>query len=119
MPFYKPSFRIYLIAGLVSLALLLTLMPLSLHAQEPVQYFPETGHTVRGEFLDYFNQHGGLRIFGYPITEQFSLNGRTVQYFQRARLESLPGESSATASATRFAGRGTGEENAGRGGAWP
>jgi hypothetical protein len=91
MPFHKSSLRIYLIAGLASLALLLTLMPLSLRAQtEPVQYFPETGHTVRGEFLDYFNQHGGLRIFGYPITEQFSLNGRMVQYFQRGRLEFYP-----------------------------
>jgi hypothetical protein len=87
----QPSFRIYLIAGLLSLVLMLMLMPLSLQAQtEPVQYFPETGHTVRSEFLDYFNQHGGLRIFGYPITEQIILNGRTVQYFQRARLELHP-----------------------------
>ena len=39
---------------------------------------------MRGEFLNYFNQHGGLRILGYPITEEFALNGRTVQYFQRA-----------------------------------
>jgi hypothetical protein len=91
MPFHKPASRIYLIAGLLSLSLMLMLVPISIQAQtELPQYFPETGHTVRGEFLDYFNQHGGLRIFGYPITEQFTMNGRTVQYFQRARLELYP-----------------------------
>jgi hypothetical protein len=90
MSFYKPSSRIYIIAGVVSFALMSLLMPLSLQAQTDSQYFPETGHTVSGEFLDYFNQHGGLRIFGYPITEQFTMNKRTVQYFQRARLELHP-----------------------------
>jgi hypothetical protein len=89
MSFNKPSARIYLIAGLASVALLVLLLPLRLQAQSD-QYFPETGHTVRGEFLDYFNQHGGLRIFGYPITEEFVLNGRTMQYFQRARLDLFP-----------------------------
>ncbi len=75
----KSAIRIGLIAGLMSLALLLMLGPRSLRAQEPVLYFPETGHTVRGAFLDFFNQHGGLRVFGYPITEEFSFNGKTVQ----------------------------------------
>jgi hypothetical protein len=81
--------RICLVAGLLSVALFLMFMPLSLQAQSD-QYFPETGHTVRGEFLDYFRQHGGLRILGYPITDEFSLNGRTVQYFQHARLDHFP-----------------------------
>jgi len=89
MPVYKPTIRICLIAGLVSAVLLLMWMPLSLQAQSD-QYFPETGHTVRGEFLEYFRQHGGQRIFGYPITDEFLLNGRTVQYFQRARLDLYP-----------------------------
>ena len=89
MSLNKPSYRICLIAGLASVLLLVLVLPLRLQAQSD-QYFPETGHTVRGEFLDYFNQHGGLRIFGYPITEQFVLNGRTMQYFQRARLELYP-----------------------------
>jgi hypothetical protein len=86
----RPSPRIVLVAGLVALALLLVLVPFTLYAQETERYFSETGHTVKSEFLAYFNQHGGLRIFGFPITEQFIMNGRTVQYFQHARLDLFP-----------------------------
>jgi hypothetical protein len=52
-------------------------------------FFPETGHTVRGIFLDYYNGAGDpTLVFGYPITEQMtSRDGATVQYFQRARFE--------------------------------
>ena len=51
------------------------------------RYFPETGHTVGAPFLQYFDAHGGARIFGYPITEAFRQNGRLVQYFQNMRLD--------------------------------
>jgi hypothetical protein len=57
---------------------------------QPSQYFPETGHTVTGEFLNFFSARGGLRIFGYPITDAFDWNGRRVQYFQRVRMELHP-----------------------------
>lgn len=57
---------------------------------EGERYFDETGHTVRGPFLVFFDSHGGLDIFGYPITDQFVDNGRLVQYFQRARFEWHP-----------------------------
>ncbi|MBN1260060.1 MAG: hypothetical protein JXB35_05200 [Anaerolineae bacterium] len=61
-------------------------------AQSPTdyRYFPETGHGVSGEFLTYFNLHGGLEIFGYPITEPFVDRGVPVQYFQNARFEAHP-----------------------------
>lgn len=54
-----------------------------------VQFFPETGHSVRGEFLAYYNRAKDPKlVFGYPITEQMvSRDGKTVQYFQRARFE--------------------------------
>ena len=60
-------------------------------AQTPdaVQYFPETGHTVEGEFLRFYRKatHPEI-VYGLPITEQFrSRDGKTVQYFQRARFE--------------------------------
>jgi hypothetical protein len=54
-----------------------------------VQFFPETGHSVGGEFLRYYNSAADPQlVFGYPITEQMiSRDGKTVQYFQRARFE--------------------------------
>ncbi len=54
-------------------------------------YFFETGHNVRGPFLEYFNANGGLAQYGYPRTEQVTLpDGRMVQWFQRARMEYRP-----------------------------
>lgn len=60
-----------------------------------VLYFPETGHNVKGDFLTYYKSAGDPKLlFGYPITEQItSKDGKTVQYFQRARFE-LTGNSS-------------------------
>ncbi|MDQ5824422.1 MAG: hypothetical protein M3441_09485 [Chloroflexota bacterium] len=58
--------------------------------------FAETGKTVGGKFLDYWNKHGGLAQQGYPLTEEFTevsaLNGKpyTVQYFERAVFELHP-----------------------------
>ena len=58
--------------------------------------FPETGHTVGGDFRLYWEAHGGLAQQGYPISEEFqernALNGQTytVQYFQRAVFEYHP-----------------------------
>jgi len=57
---------------------------------ERFRYFEETGHYVRGVFLDFFESRGGLRIFGYPITEPFVDQGFLVQYFQNARMEWHP-----------------------------
>ncbi|CAA9270566.1 MAG: hypothetical protein AVDCRST_MAG77-3182 [uncultured Chloroflexi bacterium] len=50
-------------------------------------YFAETGHNVGGAFLAFFQRAGGLDVFGYPRTEELLEDGRTVQFFQRARLE--------------------------------
>lgn len=60
------------------------------HAQtQDSQYFSETGHNVTGEFLQYYNSNpNALFLYGYPITEQFTgRDGKSVQYFQRARFE--------------------------------
>lgn len=58
-------------------------------------YFPQTGHTLRGGFKRYWEQHGGLPIFGYPISEEFIERGDDgndylVQYFERHRFEWHP-----------------------------
>lgn len=54
------------------------------------RYFPETGFNVSGEFLEFYDQHGGLAILGYPLTREFEENGLRVQYFQRVRMEKHP-----------------------------
>jgi len=63
---------------------------LPVNAAEPSRDFQETGHTVSGDFLTFFDGHGGLGIFGYPLTDEIVEDGRTVQYFQRARMELWP-----------------------------
>lgn len=60
------------------------------------RYFAESGHTLSGGFLAYWESHGGLAIFGLPLTEEFReinpADGKeyTVQYFERARFEHHP-----------------------------
>jgi hypothetical protein len=67
------------------------LLPHSIHGQTPtVRYFPETGHSVRGEFLEFFEAQGGLAVFGYPLTDEFTQDGRRIQYFQKVRMEWHP-----------------------------
>ncbi len=59
-------------------------------------FFPETGHSLDGDFLRYWRANGGLAVFGYPLSEAFvelnATDGRsyTVQYFERARFEWHP-----------------------------
>lgn len=53
-------------------------------------YFPQTQHTLSGRFLQYWQQNGGLAIFGYPISEPATENGLVVQYFERNRFEYHP-----------------------------
>jgi hypothetical protein len=60
------------------------------------QLFAETGKTVGGAFLNYWQQHGGLAQQGFPISEEFQeksdLDGKAyrVQYFERAVFELHP-----------------------------
>lgn len=55
------------------------------------RYFPETGQTVSGSFLRYWNAFGGLPAFGYPISDVFIRDGKEMQYFERVRMELHPG----------------------------
>lgn len=57
-----------------------------------LRFFRETGHAVRGAFLRFWEQQGGLMVFGFPISDEVQERlpdgvTRTVQYFERARLE--------------------------------
>jgi len=53
-------------------------------------FYPETGNRLCFGFRDFWQNHGGLEILGYPISEEFVENGYTVQYFERQRLEYHP-----------------------------
>ena len=61
-------------------------------------YFKETQHNLCAGFLAYWQQYGGLAVYGFPITEEFQEKNAdtgktyTVQYFQRGRFEWHPGE---------------------------
>ncbi len=56
--------------------------------------FPETGQTVSGRLLEYWNANSGLPVFGLPLTaqaEQQTNDGRfRMQLFERNRLELHP-----------------------------
>jgi polysaccharide biosynthesis protein PslG len=54
------------------------------------KYFVQTGHLLQGVFYSYWSSHGGLGLFGYPISEEIQEGGFTVQYFQRNRFEYHP-----------------------------
>lgn len=60
-------------------------------------YVQQTGHNACQGFLAYWQRFGGVDVFGYPLTEEFTFvdpaTGRptTMQYFQRARFEWHPG----------------------------
>lgn len=49
-----------------------------------------TGYDVAPIFQQFYTAHGGVRIFGYPISPPVDENGRLVQYFERQRLEYHP-----------------------------
>lgn len=59
-------------------------------------YFPETAHTMAAQFVSYWLEHGGLAVYGYPISEPFMQTSKTdgklylVQYFERNRFEYHP-----------------------------
>ncbi|MEW5959440.1 MAG: hypothetical protein AB1801_17085 [Chloroflexota bacterium] len=55
-----------------------------------VNYFAKTGHTVQGEFLQFFEAYGGVESLGYPLTQEIVVEGWTVQYFEKGRLERHP-----------------------------
>lgn len=60
------------------------------------RFFDETAHPLETEFLSFWNGSGGLPVFGYPLTSEYSeTNPDTgqplrVQYLERQRFEHHP-----------------------------
>ncbi|HET9221264.1 MAG TPA: cellulase family glycosylhydrolase, partial [Roseiflexaceae bacterium] len=81
----------------LALLLLLALLPIAPASAAP-RCFPEAaptiGDCVDGRIGGFWAEHGGLPVFGYPISGQFSqqVEGRAVeiQLFERNRLELHP-----------------------------
>lgn len=70
-------------------AFLVAVLPWSAQAQSGGRYYPETGHVLEAQFIEFFDSHGSVDILGFPITDGFSdpETGRFIQYTENARLE--------------------------------
>ncbi len=64
--------------------------PAPLADENESHFFAETGQSVRGDFWLFFNKYGGLESLGYPLTGEMIVEGWTVQYFEKGRLERHP-----------------------------
>ena len=77
--------------------LLVTIIGLdpALPAHAAQRCFVETNQCMDGRIAEFWEQNGGLAVFGYPIgpQEQTTVDGKTitVQRFERNRLELHPG----------------------------
>jgi hypothetical protein len=54
---------------------------------EPCRHFDVTGYSLCHGFKAYWEEMGGLAIFGYPLTNEFDEDGLTIQVFERAVFE--------------------------------
>ncbi len=88
-----------LVLVMVTVLVTIFLQPMSYlpsFAQPGCQTFKETGRTVCGSFLQYWQKNGGLAQQGFPTSNEFKevsdLDGKTytVQYFERAVFEAHP-----------------------------
>jgi LPXTG-site transpeptidase (sortase) family protein len=76
-------------------ALLAALLPAAtVSAQTSERCFAETGYCISGRIRQFWEQNGGLPVFGFPITPQQTetIEGKPVQvqWFERNRLELHP-----------------------------
>ncbi len=74
--------------------LLLSSAPHILRSQGDQHCFPETGYCIAGRIREFWEQNGGLPVFGFPISpqKQETIEGQAlqVQWFERNRLELHP-----------------------------
>ncbi len=81
----------FLPLGLSAALLLCAISPTYASGQnatlQSARFYPNTGFSVGSAFLEFFDAHGGVRMFGYPLSGEMAENGRTVQYFERQRFE--------------------------------
>lgn len=85
-----------MILGLALLTLVSGSLLTSRANAQTQQCFPETNQCISGRFLQYWQQNGGLPVFGYPITAARSETNTDdakpylTQWFERNRFELHP-----------------------------
>jgi sugar lactone lactonase YvrE len=81
-------------AGLLAALLLTLAAPQRAAAQGAERCFEETGYCIGGRIREYWEQNGGLPVFGLPLgpQEEQLIEGQTLQaqWFERTRLELHP-----------------------------
>lgn len=86
--------RLRFTSVMIFVALLVAAIPGTAAAQSAQRCFPETGYCISGRMRSFWEQNGGLAVFGLPITPQQNeqIEGRAtqVQWFERNRLELHP-----------------------------
>lgn len=79
---------------LIALVLTTLAPPHQSAAQTDQRCFPETGYCISGRIRAFWEQNGGLPVFGFPITPQreelIENQPYQVQWFERERLELHP-----------------------------
>jgi hypothetical protein len=59
-------------------------------ATEVAADFGPTPAGPSATFNTFYQQHGGMEVLGLPISNEMTVNGRRIQWFERARLEYWP-----------------------------
>src|SRR3712207_6777501 len=72
------SIKRRLMHGILAGAFTLGLLPLA-SAQAAV--------SVAEPFADYYNQHQGIRVLGYPLSGLEQVDGNPAQYYEKGRIE--------------------------------
>ena len=90
----KHRTRLCTLLGLVLALMLLPNTASRSEAQTAERCFPETGQCIAGRIREFWEQNGGLPVFGFPIglqrEEQIEGKPFQVQWFERNRLELHP-----------------------------
>jgi hypothetical protein len=89
-----PRVHQFLTLALGIAVLLVTALPAHARAQADRRCFPETSFCIEGRIRQFWEQNGGLPVFGLPIASQQQeiIEGQPfqVQWFERNRLELHP-----------------------------
>jgi hypothetical protein len=81
----------------IASSLLALLAPILALAQPDQRCFPATGQCISGRIREFWEQNGGVAVFGYPIAPQrdevVENKSFLTQWFERSRLELHPDNS--------------------------